>query len=216
MKDFSRLATITVVLICILCTFIVPMSGNAYTIDAQYGFNSVPAELRCSYEFSSESLTALSNACLAWNWYCPYEIVKKSSQPTYDVPKNGIYYFENGYNQVTKYSFGSRSGIAYTYRFFDGSGGSAETESVTSPYSLNADVGINEADICLNTRYSFGTADTSYNVQTVLTHEIGHLLGFGHSSDSNAIMYYAILPNDKRGVSTDDIYALDHIYHILR
>lgn len=63
-------------------------------------------------------------------------------------------------------------------------------------------------------------AGAASNVQTasaeianvVLTHEIGHCLGFGHSADVNALMYYATGAARKNVLAKDDIDAVAYLY----
>lgn len=46
----------------------------------------------------------------------------------------------------------------------------------------------------------------------VLTHEIGHVIGIGHSSDTNALMYYATGAGRNNVLSKDDIDAVTYLY----
>ena len=69
-----------------------------------------------------------------------------------------------------------------------------------------------EADIDINVAHDFGTASTSYDTQTAITHEIGHLLGLSHSSDKNAIMYAVIKKGETRSINNDDRNGIAAIY----
>jgi hypothetical protein len=46
----------------------------------------------------------------------------------------------------------------------------------------------------------------------ILAHEIGHILGLGHSSDANALMYYSTNPSRKLVLAQDDINGLSYLY----
>jgi hypothetical protein len=52
---------------------------------------------------------------------------------------------------------------------------------------------IDEADMAINTSFTWNLGCTqiagSFDLQTVLLHENGHVAGLGHSSDVNAVMY---------------------------
>jgi hypothetical protein len=53
--------------------------------------------------------------------------------------------------------------------------------------------GIDEADMAINTRYSWTTGcnapSGSFDLESVYLHENGHVAGLGHSTDINAVMY---------------------------
>ncbi|VVB12068.1 unnamed protein product [Arabis nemorensis] len=51
------------------------------------------------------------------------------------------------------------------------------------------------------------------DLESVAVHEIGHLLGLGHSSVENAIMYPAIAGGDRKvELAKDDIEGIQHLY----
>ena len=52
---------------------------------------------------------------------------------------------------------------------------------------------VDEADMAINTRYTWSTGcrqvSGAYDLETVYLHENGHVAGLGHSSDPSAVMY---------------------------
>lgn len=76
--------------------------------------------------------------------------------------------------------------------------------------------GISEADIHLNARdftFADGASDTSVDLRALLTHELGHVLGIGHSADPRATMS-AGLPAGiaARSLERDDVDAVCALY----
>ncbi|GMI78433.1 hypothetical protein like AT1G24140 [Hibiscus trionum] len=53
----------------------------------------------------------------------------------------------------------------------------------------------------------------SYHLETVALHEIGHLLGLGHSSIEGAVMYPSIMPGESKGLHGDDIQGINALYN---
>jgi len=53
-----------------------------------------------------------------------------------------------------------------------------------------------------------------YDLQAILTHEVGHLTGLDHTPDLSATMYagYEAGTTDQRSVEEDDILALCEVY----
>jgi len=49
-------------------------------------------------------------------------------------------------------------------------------------------------------------------VKIVIAHEIGHLLGIGHSEDTTALMYFDASAKSKLGLAKDDIDAMTYLY----
>jgi Matrixin len=74
---------------------------------------------------------------------------------------------------------------------------------------------IDEADMGINTRYPWNLGcqefPTSYDLQTVILHENGHVLGLDHSSDTNAIMYPSY-QQANCSLGQDDINGIRSIY----
>ncbi|MBK6407782.1 MAG: matrixin family metalloprotease [Holophagales bacterium] len=72
------------------------------------------------------------------------------------------------------------------------------------------------ADIKFNTYYTWAfsstTPSTAYDFRSVALHELGHVVGSGHSSTAQNVMYYAIPRVGKRSLQTDDTYVASYLY----
>ena len=68
-----------------------------------------------------------------------------------------------------------------------------------------------EADMSFNTRYSWSTSGSHYDVQTIALHEFGHWVGLDHSSSYGSIMYYQY-KGIQRYLSSDDLAGIRYIY----
>lgn len=84
--------------------------------------------------------------------------------------------------------------------------------------TFNANTGeILDADIEINTADNPVTAsDTNvkYDLQSIMTHEVGHLLGLAHSPFPEATMFAAYEPGmtEQRTLSNDDVQAVCAVY----
>jgi hypothetical protein len=75
---------------------------------------------------------------------------------------------------------------------------------------LDADIEVNTA----NTHFTLGSDNIDYDLQTVLTHEVGHFLGLAHSSNPDAVMYASYQKGTLTGrvLTDDDKAAICAIY----
>lgn len=77
------------------------------------------------------------------------------------------------------------------------------------------DPSIDEADMGINTRYPWNLGcqelSTSYDLQTVLLHENGHVVGLDHSDDTGAVMYPSYQQADCT-LGQDDVNGIRSIY----
>lgn len=97
-------------------------------------------------------------------------------------------------------------------------GGSALAITLSTTLLLSGD--IYDADIVFNPAYDFSLAATTptnparYDYESVLTHEIGHLLGLDHSAILSATMYPRLSEgvSRARALSTDDIIGISTVY----
>jgi MYXO-CTERM domain-containing protein len=75
---------------------------------------------------------------------------------------------------------------------------------------LDADIEINQA----NNDFTVSDETIEFDLQSILTHEVGHLIGLDHSPDPDATMYatYEMGTTDQRSIEADDIDAVCAIY----
>jgi hypothetical protein len=77
---------------------------------------------------------------------------------------------------------------------------------------------IQDADIVVNARFPWTAVDdcdTAYDLQSVLTHEVGHLFGLGHDAeDPDATMYPSagVCETKKRDLAASDLAGLTFLY----
>jgi hypothetical protein len=119
----------------------------------------------------------------------------------------------------------TQGGCSNTYDCWDHESSAIATTTTTSVTSTGE---ILDADLELNdSAFFFTTADgppcpatgprvgcVAYDVQNTVTHEAGHYLGLGHSSDPDATMF-AFAPNGetrKRVLHADDVTGICAIY----
>lgn len=86
---------------------------------------------------------------------------------------------------------------------------------VAHVYSPSAGGNISYAYLLINVDSSstgnIASADPTL-VSIVLAHEIGHVLGLGHSADPNALMYYSATRKTKLALAQDDIDGMSYLY----
>ncbi|KAI4374592.1 hypothetical protein MLD38_012572 [Melastoma candidum] len=61
--------------------------------------------------------------------------------------------------------------------------------------------------------WSVGDVPDAFDLETVALHEIGHLLGLGHSSIPGAIMYPNITPGTSKGLHAEDVKGIKALYN---
>jgi hypothetical protein len=74
-----------------------------------------------------------------------------------------------------------------------------------------SDAGGQEADMALNTRFPWSNNGGDVDVETVLLHENGHVLGLGHSSVLGSVME-AVYAGQRRALTLDDERGITYLY----
>ena len=94
-------------------------------------------------------------------------------------------------------------------------GSLATTTWWTSGTNPDGTAKIIETDLVFNDAYLWSAAPSGsqFDLQSVATHELGHMLSLGHDADPNAVMYYAIpAATIKRALYTTDIEGINALY----
>lgn len=189
MKKIKTIFTICAVMMMFL---VMTIDANAYLIERKGGFDPIPTYVQCYYDFSSETKTAVSEACDAWNTACKSKTLVTRSYKTHT---NTTYPNSNGINQITR-GFRGTNNYIMQHKVVKG----------------NVNYQSNEGDIDINVSKPFGTASTSYDMKSNIMHELGHLLGLGHSDSASALMYAHFEPGEVRYIGNDDKNGINEIY----
>ena len=85
--------------------------------------------------------------------------------------------------------------------------------SSTYHYLLATDIFVN-CDPMIGIEWCIGAEEWKFDVQSTLTHEIGHFIGLGHTDNEDATMYYAGWPGDTSAAELheDDINGAIYLY----
>ncbi len=176
---------LTIILICCVITV------GAYQIRKDGGFYGYPAYVKCYSGFTQETINAVHNGCNAWNTANGSPLVYRNTA----THSNTVYPDNNGVNEITR---GYRGTCKYVM----------QTQYVRYDNSY-----IYEADIDINVSWDFGTASTSYNTLTAITHELGHALGLADELTlTTSMMYKYLVPGETRTITADDMAGIYVIY----
>jgi hypothetical protein len=202
------------------------------------GFNPIPAYIYCNTNFTDETKIAIHDACVQWNgagrgnliysitpYRCQAAESLRSTRRAFKVhslkkfaKKTNIF---RGmlYNNTTSYPLkNDKNEITKGNR---GSGYLMECKQVQEGYTFPWNEWATfEADIDINTYYKWTnltpTPSDSVDIGDVITHELGHLLGLGHETNTNprATMQEpgAYGQIERRTIEQDDKNGIQYIY----
>ena len=79
-------------------------------------------------------------------------------------------------------------------------------------------VQVTDSDVAFNLNFDYatvaqGSCSSEIYLESVTTHEIGHLIGLAHSSTPSALMYPSIAYCDNKGLTSDDINGRNALYN---
>jgi hypothetical protein len=77
---------------------------------------------------------------------------------------------------------------------------------------------ITDADVSFNLSYNYttpaqGSCSSEIYLNSVLAHEVGHVIGLGHSNTSSALMYASVAYCSNKVVGTDDLNGRNALYN---
>lgn len=141
--------------------------------------------------FDETTKTQFVTATEQWNTAVDYTFLAKSVSTT-----NLTFTSNDGYNTLTKRGNDGVLGEHYPY--------------------TNSSGRIVESDIRVNSTYAFANSAKPgyYDIQSLLTHELGHAVRLGHSSSTADTMYDAQSTNNSswRTITADDTEAAQESY----
>lgn len=148
---------------------------------------------RMQNTFDPLTKTQFENATKAWNKSLPSDFLYKSAFETADNSPG-----KDGINTVTKNAYGATSFTGEHIPYTNSSG-----------RVIESDIRINSSHVWANS-----AQPGKYDVQSTLTHELGHALRVGHSSTYADTMYGSASTNTdyKRTPTSDDYQAANDSY----
>lgn len=77
---------------------------------------------------------------------------------------------------------------------------------------------VTDADVAFNLAYNYttpaqGSCSNEIYLDSVVAHEVGHVIGLAHSSSPTALMYFAVNYCDDKHQSSDDTNGRDALYN---
>lgn len=196
MKKTKYKGIFCIILLFLFCiTAFTPSAQATDTFHSYFFKKTVKLSFKLNSAFSQLSKDGFSAACAKWNGAAGYSLLSKSSQnstTTGTFPKN------NGENTVYRYERGGYPpGQSWAYRATDAATG--------KEYVVEGDIVINISCPFAN---SLNPPSGYYDTETVMLHELGHILSLAHPSDSyrgDTVMMASHAGTSKRNLTQIDI-----------
>ncbi len=205
----NKVCKIFSVVMILVSALVCPISSNAYSFLKTADGSADISGLKDSYivfqswnGFTQETRWAIDYASRQWNNRTGYTKLYHSATQHSEENK---YPVQDGRNLITKVSnIVNTTGnvtLMRTYYYYDLYG---------TKYQIY------ESDIVINNSVPWrnnGSAN-GYDVQNVMTHEFGHMLGLGHSEFTEATMYESSSMGEikKRDLHQDDLNGFNALY----
>ena len=143
------------------------------------------------------------------------EAIHRSFETWQNIPQTDVLFEFGGFTDI-HHAEDDGTNVVY----FQSSGWEEDSKAIATTHSYAFQNGeLNAFDLRLNDeRYEFTASedpnDTMTDIQNTVTHEVGHVLGLGHSEDSTATMYKSTGLGDlgKRELGGDDIEGIEALY----
>ncbi|PWK07879.1 matrixin family metalloprotease [Tumebacillus permanentifrigoris] len=168
-------------------------AAYAWTLNSR-GYATLPAYVHAYSGFSPETKQAISTACAQWNNAGAGGLVYQSS---FEHSLTS-YPMQNNSNDLTRGTRGDK------YLMNTATLVSSSTNKIV------------EADIDINVSYPFANDGSSgnYDIGGNVTHELGHLLGLEHTTDTEATMYGTSTMGEtkKRTLEQDNKNGILYLY----
>ena len=191
---FKKIVNITL-WVLIFCS-IASVSTLAYSFLCSNGLKKRPLKFTSNSGFMAESRWAIDYATRQWNNKTNTTTfmhnATQTSQNSYPLEE------KNGVNLISRVDMGYYNNWVMSARCY------LENNHIV------------EADINVNIYHPFANNGMPqfYDVQNILTHELGHALGLDHSTNTEATMYGSAERGEtkKRDLHTDDLNGYWAIY----
>jgi hypothetical protein len=140
------------------------------------------------------------------------EAAVRSAFQTWDDASANVSFAYDGYAAVGSHQY---DGVNMVYWVNSNWSYDHSLLAITMRYFDRNDGHILDADMLFNGQdYGWSVGTWNYDIQNTATHEAGHLIGMGHSTDARATMFASAASGEtsKRTLNSDDAAGLNAVY----